>query len=214
MCMCVFSLRLARVSFLIDPISISSWLFSTMVAGHKRQTIDDFVTAHFLKEPVEANRTGPRPKKKGKKEVERKIEAQMYQFSCLTCAKSFRDSSNKKALEHKLLTLGAGCAHCSDPQITPHQIKSLMDVGVEKAVGFKERLQSFVNLKRIDKEQPSGDGGPAPMTGPELKELQKEQIKAAFAKGSFTVNSEKVEEYTDFLKKLNPRLWARLHAEI
>ena len=89
-----------------------------------------------------------------------------------------------------------------------------MDVGVDKAVGFKERLQSFVNLKRIDKEQPSRDGGPVPMTGPELKELQKEQIKAAFAKGSFTVNSESVEEYTDFLKKLNPRPWARLRAEI
>ena len=185
-----------------------------MVAGHKHQAIDDFVTAHFLKEPVEANRTGPRPKKKGNKVAERKIEAQMYQFNCLTCTKSFRDSSNKKALEHKLLTLGAGCAHCADPQITPHQIKSLMDVGVDKAVGFKERLQSFVNLKRIDKEQPSRDGGPVPMTGPELKELQKEQIKAAFAKGSFTVNSESVEEYIDFLKKLNPRPWARLRAEI
>jgi len=90
-----------------NPISIPSWLFRTTVAGHKHQAIDDFVTAHFLKEPVEANRTGPRPKKKGSKVAERKIEAQMYQFNCLTCTKSFRDSSNKKALEHKLLTLGA-----------------------------------------------------------------------------------------------------------
>ena len=80
----------------------------------------------LLEEPVEANRTGPRPKKKGNKVAERKIEAQMYQFNCLTCTKSFRDSSNKKALEHKLLILGAGCAHCADPQIAPHQIKSLM----------------------------------------------------------------------------------------
>ena len=61
-----------------------------------------------------------------------------------------------------------------------------------------------MTLNRIVKEQPSGYGGPAPIPGPELKEMQKEQIRVAFAKGSFTVHSETVAEYTDILKKLNP----------
>ena len=97
------------------------------------EAIDEFIQAHLIKDPVEATRTGPRPKKRGKKEAEQKVQAQMYKISCLTCTKDFRDSSNKKALEHKLLTGGAGCAQCSDPQLTPHQLKSLIDVGVEKA---------------------------------------------------------------------------------
>jgi len=89
-------------------------------------------------------------------------------------------------------------------KVTPQQLKLLLAGNVGKAEGYNERLASYISLGRITEEQPITDEGVVAMSGDALRELQKMQIKVAFAKGTFTANSEIAQENIAFLKTLKP----------
>ena len=88
-------------------------------------------------------------------------------------------------------------------------MKLLLAGNVGKAEGYSARLASYISLGRITEEQPSTDEGVVAMSGDALRELQKMQIKVAFAKGTFTANSEIAQENIAFLKTLKPSRLSR-----
>ena len=76
----------------------------------KHKTIEELISTHFSKEEVEYSSEqrhagGP---KVAKRKHTSALKTKMYSFTCLTCYKTFRDVSNKKALRHKLLSDNAG----------------------------------------------------------------------------------------------------------
>ena len=109
---------------------------------------------------------------------------------------------------HKLLATDTEVRLCSNPQVTKQQLEHLRDVKVLLANGFEERLAARQKLKIITVSQPSLDASSTsaslPLAAPDMRQLQKQQVKAAISKGGFTVNAELDEEFNAFLKQLNP----------
>ena len=150
----------------------------------KHRAIDAFIANHFIispaTKPLEDKKVGAMKAKAKGKDSSAAAEAKakpmakaaalaaeaapalpkangrpMLLYKCKACQHEFRDTSNSKAILHKLLMQTTNVKQCSDPQVKISEIDELLKNDVEKAKGFSARLRAHIDMGRITNEQPS-----------------------------------------------------------